>query len=121
MPVWRRTAWYVTMGSVAHWFEDRVVAAGYATARPPIHWPILQRALRLLPEGYQRRAGVDVGCGGGDSSAPLVRVVDVAVGIDPSAAMLAAARKTGIDARFCSGRAEALPFQDASLDLIVAA
>ena len=35
--------------------------------------------------------------------------------------MLAGARATGIDAMFCSGRAEALPFRDGSVDLIVAA
>jgi SAM-dependent methyltransferase len=108
-------------GFVAHWFEDRVVADGYATDRPPIHWPILERAVRLLPDGYPRRVGVDVGCGAGGSTAPLVHVVDIAIGIDSSAAMLAAVRATGIDAMFCSAAAEALPFQDKSVDLIVAA
>jgi SAM-dependent methyltransferase len=108
-------------GSVVHWFEDRVVADGYATARPPVHWPILERAVSLLPPGFRRRTGVDIGCGGGGSTAPLVRIVDVAIGVDPSAAMLAAARATRIDAIFCSGHAEALPFQDSSVDLIVAA
>jgi ubiquinone/menaquinone biosynthesis C-methylase UbiE len=106
---------------VAHWFEDRVVADGYATARPPIHWPILERAVRLLPQGFPCGVGVDVGCGGGGSTAPLVGIVDVAIGIDPSAAMLAAAQATGIDAIFCSADAEALPFQDCSVDLIIAA
>jgi ubiquinone/menaquinone biosynthesis C-methylase UbiE len=106
---------------VAHWFEDRAVADGYATARPPIHLPILQRALRLLPEGFRRRIGVDVGCGSGASTAPLARAVEVAIGIDPSAAMLAAARATAIDIRFCAGLAEALPLNDSCADLVIAA
>lgn len=97
------------------------MADGYATARPPIHLPILERALCLLPEGFRRRAGVDVGCGAGGSTAPLARTVEVAIGIDPSAAMLAAARATGVDAIFCSGQAEALPLQDSCADLIIAA
>jgi len=97
------------------------VAEGYASARPPVHWPILERALRLLPEGFPRRAGIDVGCGAGGSTAPLAGVVDVAIGIDPSAEMLTAARATGVDAIFCSCHAEALPFQDSSVDLIIAA
>lgn len=90
----RRTASHATIGYMAHWFEDRTVADGYATARPPIHRPILERALRLLPQGYRRRVGVDVGCGGGGSTGPLARIVDVAIGIDPSAAMVGAARDT---------------------------
>ena len=30
---------------MADWFEDDVVASGYAGARPPIHGPILELAL----------------------------------------------------------------------------
>jgi SAM-dependent methyltransferase len=67
---------------------------------------------------------LDIGCGDG----ALVRAFSArgatAVGVDPDPAMLAAARKRAaeahISATFLEGRAESLPFPDASFDAVTA-
>lgn len=66
------------------------------------------RAIReLLPESGK---GLEIGVGSGLFAAPL----GIARGIDPSEAMLAKARKRGIDA--VKGVAESLPFRDGAFD-----
>jgi ubiquinone/menaquinone biosynthesis C-methylase UbiE len=65
---------------------------------------------------------VDLGCGTGLSSRPLIERGANVVGIEPDAEMLARAESTlGDRARFQLGRAEALPLPDASADLVVSA
>jgi ubiquinone/menaquinone biosynthesis C-methylase UbiE len=65
---------------------------------------------------------VDVGCGTGLSSHPLIERGARVVGVDPDAEMLARAESTlGDRARFMQGRAEDLPLPDSSADLIVSA
>ena len=65
---------------------------------------------------------VDLGCGTGLSSRPLIERGANVVGIEPDAEMLARAEATlGDHARFQLGRAEELPLPDASADLVVAA
>lgn len=64
---------------------------------------------------------LDVGCGDG---ATLARLVDDrrlrAVGLDASAARIAAARHARPDLEFVAGRAAGLPFADASFDAVLA-
>ena len=62
---------------------------------------------------------VDVGSGPGDLLAELLRLAPAArvVGVEPSADMRAIAAQRGITS--VDGRAEALPFDDRSVDLVV--
>ena len=65
---------------------------------------------------------VDLGCGTGLSSRPLIDRGANVIGIEPDAVMLARAEATlGDRARFMRGRAEDLPLPDASADLVVSA
>lgn len=65
---------------------------------------------------------LDIGCGDGLLAAKLAAAGARVTGIDPDAAMLRAAaeRTAGRDIRFLPGRIEALPFPDASFDLVTA-
>jgi SAM-dependent methyltransferase len=100
-------------------FRHDHVAAGYATARPFLHPQVFARVRDLLhPEAPLRRA-LDVGCGTGMSSVALRCLAREVVGLDVSLEMLRQARReSGV--RYLAATAEALPFQDASFDLIAA-
>jgi ubiquinone/menaquinone biosynthesis C-methylase UbiE len=77
----------------------------------------------LLHEGALRPGAdvVDVGCGTGVSTEPLLAHGATVIGIDPDPEMLARAhRRLGGRARLLEGRAEALPVPDRSVDLVVA-
>ena len=65
---------------------------------------------------------LDVGCGPGALTAELVRRVGPAqvAAIDPSASFVAAARERFPDVDVREGRAERLPFPDASFDVALA-
>lgn len=65
---------------------------------------------------------LDIGCGDGLLAAELAADGAHVTGIDPDAAMLRAAaeRATGREIRLVQGRVEALPFPDASFDLVTA-
>lgn len=68
-------------------------------------------ALRaLIPRGG---VGLEVGVGTGRFAAPL----GIRMGVEPAKAMADMARKRGIDVH--EGRAEALPFDDASFDFVL--
>lgn len=70
----------------------------------------LQALRALLPAaGF----GLEIGVGGARFAAPL----GIAVGLDPSMAMLRHARQRGVEV--VAGRAEALPFRSASFDNIL--
>src|SRR5258705_8241369 len=63
---------------------------------------------RCLPG--DARAVLDVGCGTGRWTSEAVAAGRRAVGLDPSAAMLAVARERAPGAALVRGRAESLPF-----------
>jgi len=73
------------------------------------------------PDG---KAILDVGCGDGLLALELARRGADVVGVDASEDMIAAARKRatdrGADVRFDIARAEALPFETASFDVVIA-
>lgn len=67
---------------------------------------------------------LDVGCGDGAYSIHAARLGATVTGLDISSAMLDAARKravaAGVSVEWREGRAEALPFQTASFDVVIA-
>src|SRR4029079_9484921 len=75
----------------------------------------------MMPRALARSPGkaLDVGCGEGRFCRALkAHGVDV-VGIDPTAALLAAARRRDKNGAYLEGRAERLPFGDETFDLVV--
>jgi SAM-dependent methyltransferase len=80
-----------------------------------------ERELRLLGDVSGKRV-IEIGCGGGQNAIALTRWGATCVGIDPSAAQLAHARKLarehGVEVRFAIGLAEDLSaFPDGSFDI----
>jgi SAM-dependent methyltransferase len=101
-------------------FADPRMAVGYASARPPVHQRVIDRARAWLGASRMGRAA-DVGCGAGLSTEPLIALADQCVGFDPAEAMVALARRRVPRARFVAGTAEAMPLASASVDLLTAA
>ncbi len=64
---------------------------------------------------------LDVGCGTGLASAPLVQNDYDVTGLDISEPMLAHARARYPEARFVKGSAESLPFEAQSFDMVISA
>jgi ubiquinone/menaquinone biosynthesis C-methylase UbiE len=96
------------------------MAEGYAFRRPPVHREIMRAIVGRLPAGGDIRA-LDIGCGAGLSTSALAPVASTLVGLEPVAAMLAHSAVVAPGARFVIGRAERLPFGDATFDLVAAA
>lgn len=94
------------------------LAAGYATARPAVHPLVMERVRRRIAAVDR---AVDVGCGAGLSTRPLVGMARHAIGMEPAEPMLAWAREVAPGADFVVGGAESLPFAGESVDLITAA
>ena len=103
-------------------FAEDWLAGGYATRRPPIHSQILDRvtSLQTVPPIDMV---LDVGCGAGTSTIPLVRrgIGHCVLGVDPSLAMIRRANREVEEASFLLAAAEALPFRAGSFGLITAA
>jgi ubiquinone/menaquinone biosynthesis C-methylase UbiE len=68
-----------------------------------------------------RHTVVDIGCGTGLASAPLIENGYNVTGVDPSEPMLAVARERYPEAKWVQGTAEALPFGPASFDVAISA
>ena len=82
-------------------------------------------AIEIL-EGWKLRSGtrmLDIGCGSGQTVIPAARSGIRATGIDIAANLIddarERARKEGLDASFDVGDAEALPYDDASFDVVI--
>jgi SAM-dependent methyltransferase len=74
--------------------------------------------------GFEPGARVlDIACGTGNATIPLARRGGVVTGLDMTPPLLEEARaraaREGIDVRFDEGFAEALPYPDASFDVVV--
>lgn len=94
---------------VAEWYEANF------SGRSPLAAMPRETALRLLgsPDGRL----LDIGCGGGSHAAAFAEAGWEVVGIDVSEEQLRLARERGLDVVL--GRAEELPFGDASFDAAV--
>lgn len=96
-------------------FTSAAMAKAYAKARPPLH----ARIVAMI--GVRAVAALDVGCGAGLSTAPLLGVADRVVGVDPVPEMVQWGGRVARGASFAAARAEALPFAGGAFDLITAA
>jgi ubiquinone/menaquinone biosynthesis C-methylase UbiE len=99
------------------YFSHASAAKRYAAARPYFH----PKAVGLLvgATGQARfSSALDVACGTGMGTRALLEVCDNVVGCDISAEMLLLARDEVKDAVFLEARAEHLPLEDASVDLV---
>jgi ubiquinone/menaquinone biosynthesis C-methylase UbiE len=76
--------------------------------------PIVQAMLERLPAGV----ALDAACGTGRHAAKLASLGHEVIGVDATEAMLAVARAKVPDADFRVGLLEALPVEDASVDLV---
>jgi ubiquinone/menaquinone biosynthesis C-methylase UbiE len=100
---------------VVNLFDTPEKAEGYAKARPPLHGRIVERfAVRAATV-------LDVGCGAGLSTAPLLPLSPRVFGIDPFSSMVKWGPTVAPGAHFLTARAESLPFPSAAFDLITAA
>ena len=97
------------------------MAAGYATARPPVHAIVVDKVREAYCGRLQPLRAVDIGCGAGLSTKPLTAFAEQCIGMEPSVAMLKLARSIVPGARFVVGMAETLPFRSGSIQLITAA
>lgn len=75
----------------------------------------------MLPLALQRKPkrALDVGCGEGRFCRMLKAEGVETIGIEPTPSLLARARERDSAGEYVEGRAEALPFSDASFDLVV--
>ena len=101
---------------VQNHFVREAVAERYVLGRPEFH-PGLIETLRSLLEARRYGAALDVGCGTGASTRPLIRLAGRVVGLDSSLAMLAHARRLS-KMGYVAGGAEELPFRAGSFDLL---
>lgn len=102
-------------------FETPGMAAGYAKARPPVHAHVLDLVREKLGGRLNARHVLDVGCGAGLSTKPLLAFAGFCLGVEPAAAMLRCAAGVAPGARFVVASAENLPVRTGSIDLIAAA
>lgn len=96
------------------------LAKAYAATRPPVHPLIVDRAIVVASLAHVPDA-LDVGSGGGASTAALLPYADRVVGVDPSDVMVAHATIAVPRATFRVGAAEQLPFDAATFDLVASA
>jgi SAM-dependent methyltransferase len=98
------------------WFAHATAAERYARARPYFH-PIATEMIRAKT-GWRFRNALDVACGTGQGSRALLEIADAVTGVDAAPQMLEHAMREVPEAQFLESRAEVLPFEDSSFDLV---
>jgi ubiquinone/menaquinone biosynthesis C-methylase UbiE len=98
-------------------FESKRVAHGYARHRPQFQTDVVRHIREDLGLSRPLEAALDVGCGTGLSTVPLLGLAASVVGADPSYAMIVEAQPQS-SVHYCVATAEALPFASKSFDLI---
>ena len=103
------------------WWRPGSALGGLDTLIPG-RFAYLDRVLDARGLRYQDLEVLDLGCGGGLMSEAYARRGARVTGVDPSTVSLkvarAHARESGLSIRYKRGRGEALPFPDASFDLV---
>ncbi len=99
--------------SAAAWIADMGESGDFGR-RHVLDGPMLAR---VTGRGYC--SALDVGCGEGRFCRSLAGLGITATGIDPTTALIAAARARDPGGDYRLGRAEALDFPDAAFDLVV--
>jgi SAM-dependent methyltransferase len=94
-------------------FVGQAVAARYARARPALHHHVAELVLARQPKVHR---ALDLACGTGLSTSPLLEVARQVVGVDVSPEMLALAPSSD-RVSYAQAAAERLPFEDGSFDL----
>ena len=94
---------------------------GYANSRPPIHSLVIARVFSQLGAARKFSCVLDVGCGAGLSTCPLLPFADFCIAFDPAEAMLKRSSSVAPGAVFIAARAEAMPVRTGSIDLMTAA
>ncbi|GJM33842.1 MAG: hypothetical protein DHS20C18_28430 [Saprospiraceae bacterium] len=90
------------------------IARHYATYRPLLHTPILER---LLPKEVSFQTGLDIGCGTGQSAIALAGFCDQVFGVEPSRDMLQMAiPHPQVEYHHYNGKK--LPFPDGSFEVV---
>jgi SAM-dependent methyltransferase len=109
------------MTASADIYQSPRLAAGYAYHRPPVHPRIIAKLREQLPITKPFQHALDIGCGAGLSTAALVPIAEMTVGLEPVANMLTHHAAVLRDAHFVVAHAERLPFAPQSFDLLTAA
>ena len=102
-------------------FDNPEMALGYARARPAVHPLVVDMLRTRLQLTEPVDTALDLGCGAGLSTRPLLPLTRCCVGVDPAEAMVRAATTTAPGASFATAAAEALPFPTDTFDVIAAA
>lgn len=101
-------------------FGSEEIALGYRHDRPRFHDRIIDRISELIGLSDKLDSALDVGCGTGLSTVPLLKLARNVTGIDASAAMIACAeRRRGI--RYQCASAEELSPSESDFDIITVA
>jgi 2-polyprenyl-6-hydroxyphenyl methylase/3-demethylubiquinone-9 3-methyltransferase len=105
------------------WWDEAAPFSAIRTALNPGRLEYLRGALEQLGVEPRGRRALDLGCGGGLLAEELARLGLRVEGVDPSGPSLLTARAhaeaSGLDVGYVRGTGEALPFADASFDLVV--
>jgi SAM-dependent methyltransferase len=90
-------------------------ASDYAQHRPDYPDLLIEAIVRMVPE--PRARAVDVACGSGQATVMLADHFEQVIGVDPSRSQLSNAPVRS-NVAYLVGAAEALPFEDRSVDLL---
>ena len=80
----------------------------------------LNKIRRMMDFGGRKLKILDIGCGPGTVSGPLIEMGHEVYGLDISDASIQEARAKGIKVRLCDVEEEELPFPDEEFDLVMA-
>lgn len=100
-----------------NYYETENVAKRYAAGRPDYHQIVIDKIKDLLQPAKKFPNILDIGCGNGFSTIPLLELGESIVGVDASAAMIAQAPKHP-NIRFGVCAAEGLSSMQAQFELV---
>jgi 2-polyprenyl-6-hydroxyphenyl methylase/3-demethylubiquinone-9 3-methyltransferase len=106
----------------ATWWDEDAWLHLLRTSLNPARLDYLRDAVAAHGLDPSQSTALDVGCGGGLMAEDVARMGFRVTGVDPSAGSLEVAREharqSGLEIEYVEGVGEALPFEDASFDLV---